>query len=1051
MKDTDLKQTVLIMTGMHRSGTSLTASLLQSAGVNIGERLMEPTAANPRGYFEDWDFVELHCSILSSQGIDNSGWSKEKKIEVQPQYLATAQKLISARENQLIWGWKDPRTTLFLDFWLQLIPDAKFVFVYRSPWEVLDSLFRRGEQIFRTNPNFALEQWQTYNQALLDFYHQHPESCLLFHIESVIDNAAGVIDLVKQKFQLELQSPETLYEPALFSAAEHGDYRRGLINKFFPSAIDLYAQLESQADFSCPKLQEPYSLEREVAVDCTPWILQDWIDLRLTKAENQQNQTTIAEVTQVQQQLIGERSQLQQQLQSTAGELEQTQQQLQSTAGELEQTQQQLQSTAGERSQLQKQLQSTAGERSQLQKQLQSTTRKLAQTQQQLLSTTGELDQAELQQLTAAFEQSQTELRKTQVELGQFKLLVTAMESSKFWKLRRWWLGVKQKYGRGTMDALYQNYLFSQNQVSVIEPKIAPPKIAQTAPKIPASNNPQYQKWLEKHYPRKSDLKRLGEATKQLPLQPLISIIVPVYNPDESFLRQAIESVREQVYSNWELCLADDCSPKPHVRNVLEEYAQKDSRIKVTFRQKNGHISQASNSALSLATGEYIALLDHDDLLAPHALARVVACMNQHPDADFIYSDEDKINEQNIHQDPFFKPDWCPDSFLSRMYTCHLGVYRRSLITAVGNFRVGFEGSQDYDLVLRVTEKTTKIHHIPDILYHWRIHQQSTAASADAKPYAFNAAQKALSEAIHRRGESGRVINHSQFPGIYTVRYEIREPKLVSIIIPTKDLADTLNACLKSIFAQTTYPNYEVIVIDNGSTEAKTKECFASWQEQQPERFKCYGYDIPFNYSKINNYAVEQAQGDYLLFLNNDTEVITADWLEAMVEQAQRPAIGAVGSLLLYPDDTIQHAGVVTGLGGVAGHGHQHLPGSHPGYHAQVVSINNYSAVTAACLMCRRSAFEEVGGFEEDLAVTFNDVDFCLKLVRQGYRNIYLPHVKLYHYESKSRGYDNTPVKQARFNQEVNYMKHKWSHLCDRDPCYNVNLTKSHGDYRLSV
>ncbi|MGL4883303.1 MAG: glycosyltransferase family 2 protein, partial [Waterburya sp.] len=285
----------------------------------------------------------------------------------------------------------------------------------------------------------------------------------------------------------------------------------------------------------------------------------------------------------------------------------------------------------------------------------------------------------------------------------------------------------------------------------------------------------------------------------------------------------------------------------------------------------------------------------------------------------------------------------------------------------------------------------------------------------------------------------------------YTVRYQIKEPKLVSIIIPTKDLADLLDVCLKSIFTKTTYPHYEVIIIDNGSTEAKTSKCFDYWQQQQGDRFQVYQYNIPFNYSQINNYGVEQAQGDYLLFLNNDTEVITPDWLEAMVEQAQRSSIGAVGSLLLYPDDTIQHAGVVLGIGGVAGHSHKHLPVNQPGYISQAVSINNYSALTAACLMCRRSVFEEVGGFEEQLAIAFNDVDFCLKIISRGYRNIYLPHVALYHYESKSRGYEDTPAKQTRFAGEINYMRQKWQELCDRDPCYNPNLTKNLEDYSLNI
>ena len=974
MEDTALNQAVIIITGMHRSGTSLTASLLQSAGINIGDRLMEEDTGNAKGHFEDLDFVEFHQNVLQSQGISVAGWTEQNQIQVQPQYLASAQNLILARQPKKIWGWKDPRTTLFLNFWSQLIPDARYVFVYRSPWSVVDSLFRRGDVIFRTNPNFAVQQWCNYNREILNFYQSHADHCLLLEIDSVINNST-VVNLVQQKFGWELRSPESLYKPSLFTADSNTYYRQALISKFFPQAIDLYNQLEQQADKSSPVTHQDIDLQQAANSTCESWILQDWIDLKRVNTELNQTQ---------------------QQLQSTNNELNQTQQQLQSANSELNQTQQQL------------------------------------------------------QQLRDELDQSQKQFQIAQRETEQFKLLVAAMESSKFWKLRRWWFDFKQKNKMTAMDTVYQNYLISQNKLPVRE-SIEQAVAKNVDPDLPRSDNLQYQKWLERNYPRSRSLKKLREISRTLAYQPLISIIVPVYNPDENFLRQAIASVIAQVYPNWELCLADDCSTKPYVKSVLEEYAQQDQRIKVTFRSENGHICHTSNSALELATGEYIALLDHDDLLAPHALSKVVELLNEHPEADFIYSDEDKIDEQNIHKDPFFKPDWCPDSFLARMYTCHLGVYRRSLVTQVGNFRVGFEGSQDYDLVLRITEKTDKIRHIPDILYHWRIHQQSTAATSLAKPYAANAAQKALSEAIERRGEPGKITIRSNFPGVYTVRYQIKEPKLVSIIIPTKDLADILDVCLKSIFAQTTYSNYEVIVIDNGSTEAKTARCFEFWQQKQPERFKCYPYDVPFNYSQINNYAVSQAQGDYLLFLNNDIEVITPDWLEGMVEQAQRPTIGAVGSLLLYPDDTIQHAGVVLGIGGVAGHSHKHLHKSQPGYISQAVSINNYSAVTAACLMCRRSVFAEVGGFEEKLAIAFNDVDFCLKIASHGYRNIYLPHVMLYHYESKSRGYENTPTKQARFAQEVKYMRQKWHQICDRDPCYNPNLTKSNEDYSLNV
>ncbi|MEG4585761.1 tetratricopeptide repeat protein [Microcoleus sp. MOSTC5] len=560
-----------------------------------------------------------------------------------------------------------------------------------------------------------------------------------------------------------------------------------------------------------------------------------------------------------------------------------------------------------------------------------------------------------------------------------------------------------------------------------------------------------YAQWLRENSLRLADFHRMVDIVQALKYQPLVSIIMPVYNTPELFLRESIESVLAQVYNNWELCIADDASTLPYVKQVLEEYLAKDPRIKVAFRNENGHIAACSNTALNLATGEFVSFLDHDDVLTPDALYEIALLLNRHPEADMIYSDEDKLDEQGQRTQPYFKPDWCPDLFLSQMYTCHFSVYRRNLATQLGGFRLAYAGCQDYDLALRLTEKTNKIFHIPKILYHWRIHPQSAASGISAKPYVYELIEKLLAETISRRGENGRIIEVPGFPGNYTIRYSIQTYKKVSIIIPTKNLGTLLNQCLKSIFEKSTYPTYEVVVINNGSDEAEAASVISFWQIQEPKRFKCYDLDIPFNYSKINNYAVSKAQGDYLLFLNNDTEVITPDWIEGMVEQAQRASIGAVGALLLYPDGLIQHAGVVLGIGEVAGHTHHGFDSKHPGYFGKIILANNYSAVTGACLMCRREVFDEVGGFDEQIAVAYNDVDLCLKMRQHGYYNIYLPHVVLYHYESKTRGYDDTPEKRDRSRQESKIIHQRWGEVIENDPCYNPNLTKAKRDYGLNI
>ncbi len=516
-----------------------------------------------------------------------------------------------------------------------------------------------------------------------------------------------------------------------------------------------------------------------------------------------------------------------------------------------------------------------------------------------------------------------------------------------------------------------------------------------------------YEKWLSVYQVRSSDAMRMREMSEALPRRVVISVIMATYETPERFLREAIESVLAQAYPNWELCIADDASKERHVRKVLEKYAALDPRIKVIYRAQNGHIAAASNSALALATGEFVGFLDHDDTLSPDALFEVALTINRYPDVDMLYSDEDKIDEAGLYCEPHFKPDWSPNSFLSRMYTCHFGVYRRALVEELGGLRVEFAGSQDYDLVLRLSERTERIRHIPRVLYHWRKHSGSASGISRAKPYSSRAAERAIAEALERRGEPGTVAERADCAGVYLVRYAIRDPKRVSVIVPTRDHGEDVERCLSSLFAKAGYKDLEVILLDNGSTEKASLATFERWAKKEP-RVRVVRYNVPFNFSRINNYAVSKSTGHYVLFLNNDTEAKSAGWIAAMVEQAQRPSIGAVGALLLDPDDTVQHAGVVIGLGGVAGHSHKHFPLAANGHANMLKAINNYSAVTGACPMTRREVFERVGGFDEELTVAFNDIDLCLKIVAAGYRIVNLPHVQLYHFESKSRGDEST-------------------------------------------
>lgn len=563
-------------------------------------------------------------------------------------------------------------------------------------------------------------------------------------------------------------------------------------------------------------------------------------------------------------------------------------------------------------------------------------------------------------------------------------------------------------------------------------------------------NQASYPNWLARN--EVLDIEAMTQEIATFHYQPKISIAMPVYNVEEKWLRLCIDSILNQVYTNWELCMADDASTDPNVKKILTEYQQLDERIRVVFREQNGHISEATNSALAIATGEFVALLDNDDELAINAFYEVVKVLNENPELDLIYSDEDKIDMDGNRSDPAFKPDWSPDLLLGTNYISHLGVYRRSILEEIGGFRKGYEGSQDYDLVLRFTEKTTKerITHIPKVLYYWRMLPTSTAVDKGSKGYAFEAGLRAVQDALVRRGINGHA-THGAANGLYDVYYDIESEKLVSIIIPTKNGYKDVQRCVSSIIEKTTYQNYEIIMADNGSTDPKMHELYAEFEQQLPGRFFVESIDIPFNFSTINNRAAKKAHGEYLLFLNNDTEVITENWLTLMVSFAQQERIGCVGAKLLYPNNTVQHAGVILGLGGVAGHGHYGYPHGDLGYFGRLAINVNYSAVTAACLLMKKADFDAVGGFEEAFTVAFNDVDLCLKVQALGRDNVWLHEAELYHFESQTRGYDDKGKKKKRFEQEKVMMEEKWGPLIENDPFYNPNLTRDIPNFSLRI
>ncbi|MEM5422979.1 glycosyltransferase family 2 protein [Paraburkholderia ferrariae] len=560
----------------------------------------------------------------------------------------------------------------------------------------------------------------------------------------------------------------------------------------------------------------------------------------------------------------------------------------------------------------------------------------------------------------------------------------------------------------------------------------------------------EYARWIER-YDRIEEavLESIRARINAFSSAPLISVVMPVYNPKPEWLAQAIESVRHQIYPHWELCIADDRSPDPAIRELLERYAVDEPRIKVVFREENGHISAASNSALSLATGAWVALLDHDDLLPAHALFCVADAIVRNPSVQLVYSDEDKIDASGNRFEPYFKCDWNPDLFRSHNMFSHLGVYRKALVDEVGGFRLGFEGSQDYDLAFRCVERVeaAQILHIPRVLYHWRLHAASTASGVEAKPYAAIVGENAINEHLQRQAVQGAAeyIDYG-----YRVRYALpAQPPLVSIIVPTRNALHLLRQCIDSVLEKTRYPKYEILVVDNGSDDAETLRFLTSIAENP--QIRVLRDARPFNYSALNNRAVEAANGELLCLLNNDIEVISPEWLSEMVSLALQPRVGAVGAKLLFPDDTIQHAGLVLGIQGVAGNAHKHVPRATRGYFGRAALVNSFSAVTAACLVTRKAVYEEVGGLDEvNLAVAYNDVDFCLRVREAGYRNVWTPFAELYHHESATRGLDDDPVKRERFECETAWMKHRWREALKHDPFYSPNLTIERDDFSLA-
>lgn len=561
------------------------------------------------------------------------------------------------------------------------------------------------------------------------------------------------------------------------------------------------------------------------------------------------------------------------------------------------------------------------------------------------------------------------------------------------------------------------------------------------------SEREKYQVWIKNNEPTAEELE--VQRQNKFEINPKFSIVIPMYNTPVNFFTELVDCLKAQTYSNWEMCLADG-SPKKN--EELDPIIKSDERIKYVFLSENKGISGNTNEALKLATGDYILLVDHDDLIPVFCLYELAKRINKNPEAEFIYTDEDKIEgTKDKRCDPHFKPDFAIDTLRSNNYITHLSVFKKELMDKLGGFRDKYNGAQDFDIIIRATENTKNIIHIPKVLYHWRVHPNSTAMVADAKPYAYEAGIKVIEDHLERQGLEAKVTHGGDIPGVYEVEYKVKGNPKVSIIIPNKDSVKLLRNCINSILKLTTYKNYEIIVVENNSTEAKTFDYYETIQKLEKVRVIKYP-EKGFNYSKIINFGVKNCEdSEFVVQLNSDTELLTNNWLEKFIGFAQREDVGAVGARLYYEDKSIQHAGIGVGICDLAANLLTNTPRNFHAYFGRECLTQDLSAVTGACLFSRRSIYEEVGYMdEENFAVAFNDVDFCLKIRQKGYLIVYNPYVEFMHYESKTRGYEDTPEKKERFERESNNFRTKWRKVLDAgDPYSNINFDKNTAQYNV--
>lgn len=997
--------TAVFVLGMHRSGTSALAGTLNKVGVDFGPNLLPPQLDNPKGFFEHNEIVSIHDKIFYKIGLR---WDDPRPLpaywEQRPDLESLKERLkeVVARDfgESLLWGLKDPRLCRLLPLWIPILKELnvnlRVVLVLREPAEVAGSLSSRNKL------DLAQSQllWLRYN--LEAEYNSRSLVRVFLHYDDLLEDWKRAIGIISDAFALPWPFP---------IHAIAADLR-----------IFLDRSLKHQESFGSRHYCEPDIGSLTGLSDLIYNVSDDGLQARYDKVSSE-----LGRMDQKASAYLSALRQAHSELDPVHEELGNAREELIRTHHDLKQARDELIRTHAD----------------------------LGKTREELIRT------------HHALEECRTENEGRELILRQHQEEIAAMLRSRSWRitsaLRHMGIIARQLRLHKVRSLLARNATgaeqrlrFARSAYYSIPLPIAlkrrlrnPVRRFLSAPVLD-----QYEEWIRR-FDTLTDEDREGitQHIARFSRKPVLSILLPTFNTAPEFLRAAIESVRRQLYPYWELCIADDASTLADARPLLEHYATLDDRIKIFFRTTNGHISEATNSALGLATGDFIVLLDHDDELSENALYFVALEINRYPKVKLIYSDEDKINEKGKRLDPYFKPDFSYDLFLGQNMISHLGVYDTVLMRDLDGFRKGFEGAQDWDLALRFVERIepSEIRHIPRILYHWRVIPGSTAMDSDQKPYAYMAQRRALEDHAQRRGIAVQFEDHPILPtAFHRARWPLPQTlPLVSILIPTHNAQELLSQCINSIQDKTTYRPYEIIVIDNRSNDASTLDYLHSIS--QHPGIRVLRYPQPFNYAAINNFAAAHALGEVLVLLNNDTEVIGPDWLTELVSHALRPEVGAVGAKLLYPDGSIQHGGVILGLGGFAAHSHRGFPGNHPGQSGRLWLAQNYSAVTGACLVVRRERYMVVGGLDEkNFPIAYNDVDFCLRLLERGYVNVFTPYAELYHHESKTRGSDTHGEGRLRFMREKRALQQRHKPFIENDPFYNPNLTMAAEDFSLS-